>query len=166
MGGWSLWMVRVLAGGAAALGATVFLLLVEPPRADMTGYALRPLARHLATGGLRVREIETGVLAVEGGDLLVHILRDGEDTLLLVAVSAVRADAVGWKFINEWNRDTTLVKIYADEDGLVGFEAALPSGAAQSPEAVSGLLEHLLNFVRAFLTAHLETASANASTDI
>lgn len=166
MGGWSLWMVRVLAGGAAALGATVFLLLVEPPRADMTGYALRPLAHHLAAGGLRVREIEAGVLAVEGGDLLVHILQDSEDTLLLVAISPVTADTVGWKLINEWNRDTTLVKIFAGEDGLVAFEAALPSGASQSPEAVAGLLEHLLNFVHAFLTAHLETASANESTEI
>jgi hypothetical protein len=154
----SLWAWRTIILGCASLGATLLVALIvgAVPSED---YDLSPVASHLLADGMRVTAVEAGILSVEDDRLRVHIFQDADESeVLIIAESEIPAAAIGWSAINDWNRDTTLVKIYIDAEGLVVFEAGLPAGTTASPRVVIELIQYLRVLAAEFLTQNAPTA--------
>ena len=147
----SLWACRTGILGVAFLGAVLFIAaLVGPVPSD--GYDLRPIASHLVAEGMRVTATDTGTLSIEDDRLRVHVFHvDADSEVLIIAESSVLASVIGWSAINDGNRDTTLVKIYADAEGHVVFEAGLPAGTIVSPRVIIELVQYLRVFAADFL---------------
>ena len=164
MRGWSLWAWRITIIGVGALGAMLFAGLILG-HAQTGASDLRPVASHLVTEGMRVIAADSGALSVADDRLRVHIFQDdAAGEILIVAVSEVQVADVGWGVINGWNRDTTLVKIYADQEGAVVFEAGLPAGMSSSPVVVIELVQYLRALAWDFL--RMNATSARPATEI
>jgi hypothetical protein len=158
MRSWSLWAWRITIIGVAYLGAALFVGLILG-HVQSGGYDLRPVASHFVAEGMRVTAAATGALSIEDDRFRVHIYQDdAEGEVLIIAESEVPASAIGWSAINDWNRDTTLVKIYADAEGLVVFEAGLPAGISSSPRVVIELVQYLRILAGDFLRQNASAA--------
>ena len=164
MRSWSLWARRITITGVGALGAILFAGLILG-HTQSGASDLRPVASHLVAEGMRVTATDIGALSIEDDELVVHIYQDdAASEVLIIAVSEVQAAKVGWAVINGWNRDTTLVKFYADEEGAIVFEAGLPAGMSSSPVVVIELVRTLRALAWDFLRTNAK--SARPATDI
>ena len=148
------WLAATCALGA--LGVSFFVALMVLPEDQSPEHRPAALVQHLQTTGFRASEFEPGKIGVRRGNLLVALYFDEHGTLHILMSSGQPAERIGLQAINAWNRDTSLVKVYADDDGFVTFEASMLRGTTQSLKTVSDLLELFLVFVDDFLSTHGE----------
>jgi hypothetical protein len=148
------WLAATCALGA--LGVSFFVALMVLPEDQSPEHRPAALVQHLQTTGFRASEFEPGKIGVRRGNLLVALYFDEHGTLHILMSSEQPAERIGLQAINAWNRDTSLVKVYADDDGFVTFEASMLRGTTQSLQTVSDLLELFLTFVDDFLNSHAQ----------